>query len=77
MSLATASRALADPALVRAETRARVADAAGRLGYVPHGAARALATQRSLTIGAVFPPVDNPIFATGTHALARELSAAG
>lgn len=77
VSLATASRALAGSGLVREPTRQRVAQAAGRLGYVPHGAARALVTQRSRTIGAVFPPVDNPIFASATRALARALSAAG
>lgn len=77
VSLATASRALAEPGLVRAETRGRVESAAAMLGYVPHGAARALATRRSRTIGAVFPPVDNPIFAHATEALARELSSAG
>ncbi|MCC7215389.1 MAG: substrate-binding domain-containing protein [Burkholderiales bacterium] len=77
VSLATASRALADPALVRERTRKGVLDAAAMLGYVPHGAARALATRRSRTIGAVFPPVDNPIFAGATHALAQQLAAAG
>jgi len=77
VSLATASRALSAPQLVHAETRARVLSAAERLSYVPHGAARALATQRSRTVGAVFPPVDNPIFASATHALAQELAAAG
>jgi len=77
VSLATASRALSEPALVRPATRERVDEAARMLGYVPHGAARALATRRSRTIGAVFPPVDNPIFASATHALAREAAAAG
>lgn len=77
MSLSTASRALSTPALVRADTLGRVRKAVSRLGYVPHGAARALASQRTRTIGAVFPPVDNPTFAVGTHALARELSGAG
>jgi LacI family transcriptional regulator len=77
VSLATASRALAEPALVRTETRERVQGAASMLGYVPHGAARALATRRSRTIGTVFPPVDNPIFAAATQALARELSNSG
>lgn len=47
------------------------------LGYVPHGAARALASRRSRTIGAVFPVVDNPIFATATQALGRELATLG
>src|SRR3970040_913493 len=63
VSLATASRALSEPELVKAGTRERVREVATMLGYVPHGAARALATRRSRTIGAVFPPVDNPIFA--------------
>jgi LacI family transcriptional regulator len=74
VSLSTASRALADPQLVHERTRARVREAAAMLGYLPHGAARALATRRSRTIGAVFPPVDNPIFAAATQALAHELA---
>ena len=77
VSLATASRALAEPDLVRAKTRERVREAASMLGYVPHGAARALATRRSRTVGAVFPPVDNPIFAAATQTLGHELSIAG
>lgn len=77
VSLSTASRALADTDLVRRVTRERVREAASMLGYVPHGAARALATRRSRTIGAVFPPVDNPIFAAATQALAHELAASG
>ena len=77
VSLATASRALAESSLVRDDTRERVRKLARMLGYLPHGAARALATRRSRTIGAVFPPVDNPIFAAATQALAHELAAAG
>ena len=77
VSLATASRALSEPGMVRDDTRGRVEQAVAMLGYVPHGAARALATSRTRTIGAVFPPVDNPIFAGATHALAQELAAAG
>lgn len=77
VSLATASRALSDPAAVREGTVAKVREAAAKLGYVPHGAARALATRRTRTIGAVFPPVDNPIFATATQALSHELAVSG
>lgn len=77
VSLSTASRALANPGLVQPATLERVREVAERLGYVPHGAARALASQRTRTIGAVFPPVENPVFATGTHALARRLEASG
>jgi LacI family transcriptional regulator len=77
VSLSTASRALGDADIVQEDTRARVREAAAMLGYVPHGAARALATQRSRTVGAVFPPVDNPIFAAATQALAHELASRG
>lgn len=77
VSLSTASRALSEPSLVRDDTAGRVREAAAMLGYVPHGAARALATRRTRTIGAVFPPVENPIFASATHALARALAAEG
>lgn len=77
VSLSTASRALSEPGLVRRDTREHVKSIASMLGYVPHGAARALATRRSRTVGAIFPPVDNPIFAAATQALAHELAGAG
>ncbi len=77
VSLSTASRAMAEPGLVRNDTREKVEKAAARLGYMPHGAARALASRRSRTIGAVLPTVDNPIFASATQAIARELGASG
>ena len=77
VSLATASRALAEPDLVRTKTRERVREAASMLGSVPHGAARALASRRSRTIGAVFPPVDNPIFAAATQSLGHALAGGG
>jgi LacI family transcriptional regulator len=76
VSLATASRALGDPGLVLPRTQERVRQAAEMLAYVPHGAARALASRRSRTIGAVLPTVDNPIFASATQSLARELAGA-
>jgi len=77
VSRATASRALSAPELVRAATLARVRDAARLLGYVPHGAARALASRRTQTIGAVVPTLDNPIFANSIQALQRELGEHG
>ena len=77
VSLSTASRALADPRLVHPETRTRVDDAVRMLGYIAHGAARALASRRSRTIGAVVPTLDNPIFAHSTQALQRALGEAG
>lgn len=77
VSLSTASRALSDPQLVHPQTREKVGDAVRMLGYVPHGAARALASRRSRTVGAVVPTLDNPIFAHSIQALQRALGAAG
>ena len=77
VSRATASRALSAPELVRSATLARVRDAARLLGYVPHGAARALASRRTHTIGAVVPTLDNPIFANSIQALQRDLGEHG
>ena len=74
---ATASRALARPAAVSAETHKRVAAAAQQLGYVPDGAARALRAQRTLTVGAILPTLDNQLFAKVTHALQKTLDASG
>lgn len=76
VSLATASRALAGSEPAATQARERVRRAASMLGYVPHGAARALASRRSRTIGAVLPTIDNPIFASATQSLARELARA-
>ncbi len=47
----TVSRVLNDSPSIRAETRARVLDAMGRLQYRPNRAARMLVTSRSRTIG--------------------------
>lgn len=77
VSLSTASRAISEPGLVHPDTRERVQRAVAMLGYVPHGAARALASRRSRTLGAVVPTLDNPIFASSTQALQRTLAAAG
>ncbi|MCU0508579.1 MAG: LacI family DNA-binding transcriptional regulator [Anaerolineae bacterium] len=77
VSLSTASRALAEPDLVLPATRSRIQDAVARLGYVPHGAARALASRRSRTIGAVVPTLENPIFATSIQTLHQRIASAG
>jgi len=77
VSLATASRALSAPHQVRPATAVKVRNAAQMLSYVPHGAARALASSRSRTIGAVIPTLDNAIFATTVNALQNSLAASG
>lgn len=73
VSPATASRALSQPRLVSATTLERVTDAAQRLSYMPHGAARALRCRRTHTIGAVIPTLDNALYAKATQALQKTL----
>ncbi len=77
VSTATVSRCFNAPERVRPALRQRVRDAVEALGYTPHGAARALASHRSNTIGAVVPTLDNAIFATVIETLQQQLSAAG
>lgn len=77
VSIATVSRILNAPARVSEKTRERVATTIRDLSYVPNGAARALASRRTNTIGAIMPTIDNLIFATCIGALQRRLDAAG
>jgi LacI family transcriptional regulator len=77
VSTATVSRALTQPDKVKPATAARIRQAVQALGYVTHGAARALASRRTHTIGAVIPTLDNAIFANTAHALQKTLDDAG
>ncbi len=77
VSIATVSRALSQPELLRADTLARVREAAHRLGYRPDRAARALASGRSNTIGVVIPTLNSPIFADTLQEMQIALSEAG
>jgi len=77
VSTATVSRAMNNPAVVSEELRDRIASVVRHLGWVPHGAARALATRRTGTIGAVFPTLTHGDFARAIQALQSELSRSG
>jgi LacI family transcriptional regulator len=77
VSTATVSRALNLPAQLDPETLVRVRAAVKKLRYVPHGAARALRSQRSRMIGAVVPSFDYALYARTTSALQDELDAHG
>lgn len=77
VSTASVSRFLTNPQLVREERRLRIQASIAELGYIPHGAARALASQRSHTIGAIVPTLDNAIFAKGIQAFQKRLQDAG
>lgn len=75
VSTATVSRVLNQPDVVSDALRSRVGSAVAQLGYLPHAGARALMLKRSGTVGAVFPTVDNAIFALAIEALQRRLAA--
>jgi LacI family transcriptional regulator len=77
VSPATVSRAIAQPDLLSEATLARVRASARRLGYVPDGAARALASGRSMTIGAIVPTLDSAIFARALQAMQTTLAQEG
>ncbi len=77
VSPATVSRAIAQPGLLSSETLARVRASAQRLGYTPDGAARALASGRSMTIGAIVPTLDSAIFARALQSMQATLAQAG
>ena len=77
VSTATVSRVLNSPVDVRPALREKVETQIRALGYVRHGAARALASARSHTIGAVIPTLESAIFASGVNAVEKRLTAAG
>jgi LacI family transcriptional regulator len=77
VSAATVSRAIAQPELVSPDTLAKVRSCAARLGYVPDGAARALASGKSMTIGAVVPTLDSAIFSRALQRMQATLSRHG
>lgn len=76
VSTATVSRVL-NGLGVREPLRLRVQAAVATLGYVPHAGARALMLHRTGTVGAIFPTVDNAIFAQAIDALQRRLGEDG
>lgn len=77
VSTATVSRVVNAPDSVRSALRVRVQAAIAQLGYVPHAGARTLKSRRTGTVGAIFPTVDNAIFAKAIDALQHRLAEAG
>ncbi|MCK5933970.1 MAG: LacI family DNA-binding transcriptional regulator [Fulvimarina manganoxydans] len=77
VSTATVSRCLNEPGKVTNKTRERVMNAVDALGYTPHFGAKALASRKTRTVGAVIPTMDNAIFARGLQAFQEALAAAG
>ena len=77
VSTATVSRAINRPDAVSLQLRERINAAIDTLGWVPDGAAKALATRRSHAIGAVFPTLSVGDFARATNAVQHELQGHG
>ena len=77
VSTATVSRALNGAPTVGDELRAKVEAAVRSLQYTPNHAARALASNRSRTIGAIVPTLDNAIFAKHIGGFQQRLAQSG
>ncbi len=73
VSTATVSRVLNTPDVVRPALRKRVEDHVRELGYVRHGAARALASARSHTVGVIIPTLESAIFSSGVNSMESRL----
>ncbi|MEM7207203.1 MAG: LacI family DNA-binding transcriptional regulator [Pseudomonadota bacterium] len=73
VSSATVSRVINNPEKVAEKSRIVVNASIEALGYIPDGAARALASRQSRIIGAVVPTIDNALFAVGIQSLQRRL----
>ena len=77
VSTVTVSRVANAPALVKAETRARVRRAMRRLGYAPNAAAQSMRTNVSRTIGFMVPDLTNYPNAAVAKAAEATLADAG
>jgi len=77
VSLGSASRTLSAPDQVKPSTREKVERAVVQLGYIRDGAARALASRRTHTVAALYPTLNNPIFAHSTEAMQQTLWSLG
>lgn len=77
VSQSAVSRAFTPGASVSAQTRARVLDAANRLGWRPNVHARSLITKRSRIIGVVLSHLGNLFYPVALEALAQRLQRDG
>lgn len=62
VSMMTVSRAINNKGRISEDTRENILKIAKEMGYQPSGLARALATNRSCTLGLIVPDVANPFF---------------
>lgn len=71
---ATVSRTLNHPEIVRRDTREKIMKVVHELGYIRSGAARALASRQTHTVGAIIPTLKNAIFAACMDSFEQVLS---
>ena len=74
VSVATVSRVLNAPSLVRAQTREQVEQAIAELNFIPSAAARAINSGHSRIFGALIPTLDNDIFAQTINGMEARLA---
>jgi LacI family transcriptional regulator len=77
VSLATVSRVMNASAPVAEDTKRRVLEAAGSLGFRPSLVASSLSRRRSQTLGLVVPDIANPFFAELARAVEKTAAAQG
>ena len=77
VSVATVSRVMNTPQVVRPDVRQRVNDVIKDMGYTRNAAARALRSQSNRLFGALVPTLNQAIYAAMIDALQRRLSERG
>lgn len=73
----TVSRYLNNPAVVSDKTKQKIDAAIKQLNYVPHAAARTLASKRSRMIGAVIPSLNSSLFGRTIEVFQHQISMTG
>ncbi|REG81996.1 LacI family DNA-binding transcriptional regulator [Marinomonas pollencensis] len=73
----TVSRYLNDPALVSERSKQKISAAIKTLNYVPHAAARTLASKRSRMIGCIMPSLDSSLFGRAIEVFQNHISTSG
>lgn len=76
VSKATVSRVMNNPDVVSDEIKERVRQAIQQLKWVPNASAKALATSRTHTIGAIMPTLDHQNFARIVESFQRTIAPA-
>lgn len=76
VSTATVSRVMNNPEVVSDEIKERVHQAIRKLKWVPNASAKALATSRTHTVGAIMPTLDHQNFARIVESLQTTIAAA-